>query len=277
MERFKKFFLTERNIMMIIVINALVIFLLYFPQIELNHPIFFLILEVLDYCFVLLYILEAIVKLSVLKPSGYFSDRWNVFDFLIVIISIPSLFHFMPGLRFLDTSVMKILRLFRLIRLVRFVLFIPHLEQLIAGSIRAMKASVFVIIVLFILNFLLALFTCHFYGALLPELFGDPLISSYHIFQLFTIEGWNEIPNAIAFAAQDQDIPYVDLVVGFTRFYFVLVVLLGGIFGMSLANAIFVDEMTIDNNIILEKKIDRLQEQITHLQALIEGKNRNDP
>lgn len=263
--------------MMAIAINAVIIFLLYFPQIEQNYPAFYLFLEIVDYCFILLYILEAIIKISVLKPATYFADRWNVFDFIIVVVSLPSLFHFMPFLGILDTSVLKILRLFRLVRLFRFVLFIPHLEQLIAGSVRAIKASVFVILVLFVLNFLLALFTCHFYGELLPDFFGDPLVSSYHIFQAFTLEGWNEIPNAIAEAAETQHVPYAELIIGFTRIYFVLIVLFGGIFGMSLANAIFVDEMTIDNNAVLEEKIDKLQEQITQLQVLIErNKMSND-
>jgi len=45
--------------------------------------------------------------------------------------------------------------------------------------------------------------------------------------------------------------------------------LMGGIFGMSLANAVFVDEMTMDNNLELEQKIDRLQEQIQALTEML--------
>ena len=47
-------------------------------------------------------------------------------------------------------------------------------------------------------------------------------------------------------------------------------VLIGGIFGMSLANAVFVDEMTMDNNQTLEAKIDKLQEEIAELKQLLE-------
>ena len=59
---------------------------------------------------------------------------------------------------------------------------------------------------------------------------------------------------------------------GLTRFYFVIVVLIGGIFGMSLANAIFVDEMTMDNNQDLEKKIDDLFEELRELKNILKKK-----
>ena len=57
--------------------------------------------------------------------------------------------------------------------------------------------------------------------------------------------------------------------IGVSRFYFIIVVLLGGIFGMSLANAVFVDEMTSDNNSDVEDKIDNLEKQIAELKSLL--------
>ena len=107
------------------------------------------------------------------------------------------------------------------------------------------------------------MFTCHLYAGVAPEYFGNPLISSYTIFQLFTMEGWNEIPAIIATRSATP------LLAGLTRFYFVVVVLFGGVFGLSLANAIFVDEMLIDNNDELEKKIDRLQREVEELTRLL--------
>jgi len=116
---------------------------------------------------------------------------------------------------------------------------------------------------LIFLNILLAMMTCQFYGDIAPEYFGDPLSSSYAIFQLFTVEGWNDIAQSVA---ERTSSPFL---VGITRFYFVLIVLLGGIFGMSLANAVFVDEMTMDNNDELEAKIDLLHHEIQELKALL--------
>ena len=89
---------------------------------------------------------------------------------------------------------------------------------------------------------------------------------------MFTIEGWNEIPSEIALAVERQGSPYGSWIIGFARLYSAIIVLVGGILGMSLANAVFVDEMTIDNNQDLERKIDDLQQQIAELKSLLENK-----
>ena len=150
------------------------------------------------------------------------------------------------------------------------------MDSIVKGLARALRASVFVFIALVFLNLILALFTCHFYGNLVPDLFGDPLISSYYIFQMFTIEGWNEIPTIIAEAAQEKGMANYSIIAGATRFYFIMIVLTGGIFGMSMANAIFVDEMTSDNTQLVEEKMDMLQKQVAELKELIKSQNRKD-
>lgn len=274
---FKNFFLNEKNIFWAIAINSVVIFLLYFRSIENNHPDVFQALEYLDAALVVLFIIEAIVKLKEFGVKGYFSKGWNVFDFIIVIVSLPALLIFFPSIQLGNTtSFLKILRLGRMIRLFRLMTFVPRMNLIVEGLGRALKASVFVILALLLLNFLLALFTCHFYRDRVPEYFGDPLISMYYIFQMFTVEGWNEIPATVAEAfAGDGSGPSAlpaNVMAGLTRFYFIVVVTLGGIFGMSLANAVFVDEMTSDNNDEVEKKIDALQEQIAELKGLLEKK-----
>jgi voltage-gated sodium channel len=93
---------------------------------------------------------------------------------------------------------------------------------------------------------------------------------------MFTVEGWNEIPAAIVAHINENgenlSPTRASLLIGLTRFYFVTVVLLGGVFGMSLANAVFVDEMTMDNNDALESKIDQLQNDIQELKTLLQQK-----
>ncbi len=266
---FKQFFLQEKNILIAIILNAIVIFFLYFPTLEKNHPQIYQILDLIDHLFVLLFVAEALVKINVLKSKTYFKDNWNVFDFIIAVASIPSFLAYI-GIPFLpNTSVFKMLRLFRWIRIFRYLSFIPRMDMIFAGLRRAVKASVFVLLALILLNFIVSLFTCHFYGHLVPKYFGNPLTSSYYIFQMFTVEGWNEIPEAIEVALEQKGVEHFRLMVGFSRFYFILIVLVGGIFGMSLANAVFVDEMTLDNNQGLEDKIDQLQIEISELKELI--------
>lgn len=51
------------------------------------------------------------------------------------------------------------------------------------------------------------------------------------------------------------------------RGYFVVAVLIGGILGLSLANAVFVDEMTIDNTRTLEAQVAELTAELRALRA----------
>lgn len=256
---FKRIFLEERKVLLAIILNTIVIFTMYFPMFKDSK-----VLEWIDHLFILFFTVEAIVKIREYGRKNYFANGWNVFDFILVVGSLPSilmLFFPLP-----DTSLVMILRIFRLVRIMRFIRFVPDVRKVITGLGRAMKASVFVFIALLILDLLLAVITCHFYGDVLPEHFGDPLLSAYTIFQLFTIEGWNEIPQLLGTKMDNA------VLMGLTRFYFVLIVLTGGIFGMSLANAVFVDEMTMDNNAELEKKILTLESKIDELLEM----NRNN-
>ena len=263
----KRFFLNERNILVAVIINAIVIVALYFPAYR-NDPW----LEFIDQLFILLFLIEALVKINAYKPKGYFGNGWNRFDFLIVVGSLPTLL--MSFVDIPDTSLIVILRLFRTVRLVRFIRFVPNLNHVILGLGRALKASVFIFVALVLMNLILAVITCHFYADIAPELFGDPLVSAYSIFQLFTLEGWNDIPARISEGMPADSAP---VLVGLTRLYFILIVLVGGILGMSLANAVFVDEMTMDNNRELEDKIDDLQVQIRELKELMLAQRTSSP
>ena len=106
----KRFFLSDRNMMIAILINTIIIFSIYFPSLK-QHDF----LVDIDHFFVLFFLIEAIVKIIVLKPSQYFSNNWNRFDFILVILSVPSLL--LAFLPIPDTSSILIFRVFRLARL----------------------------------------------------------------------------------------------------------------------------------------------------------------
>ena len=155
----KQFFLNEKYMLYAIILNAIVIFLLYFPQIEQGYPHLFESFDLIDHLFVIVFIIEAAVKLSTYGPKKYFKDYWNLFDFIIVIASLPSLCHYFGMAIIPNTSFLKILRLFRLVRIARFMKFVPHMPQILEGLGRAIRSSVFVIIASLFLNFILALYS----------------------------------------------------------------------------------------------------------------------
>lgn len=253
----KRLFLSERVMLVAVALNAVLIYCMCFPSL-----IGVKWLEYIDLAFIVLFIVEAVVKIRTYGVEGYFASGWNRFDFTIVLLSLPTLL--VPFFDVPDTGAFIILRLFRLVRIARLLRFVPNMQHIMAGLGRALRASVFVFAALIFLIFIFSIVTCQFYRDLAPEYFGDPLISLYSVFRMFTIEGWYEIPAAIAEKTEE------DWVIGVTRLYFGLMVLIGGVLGMSLANAVFVDEMTMDNTDVVEAKVDELSEQIAELKRLIE-------
>ena len=243
-------FLKEAVIINMIVLNSFVLFMLGFPGLKNS-----LILERVDHIFTIYFILEALTKIRTFTWLGYIKNPWNRFDFFLVIISFPSLFelsHIFP-----DISFLLVFRLLRLLRILRFLRFIPNIKQMFAGIQRAFRASFLVLIVMFIYNVLLAVLSNFLFSEISPEYFGNPMVALFSIFQIFTVEGWNETTQVLLESAPDNQ-----LMDGAIRFFFVAVVLTGGIFGFSIVNAIFVDEMVRDNNDDLEEKVDELNRKI---------------
>jgi len=245
--------MTEWVIVTAILANSATLFLMGFDGL---HSI--RIMDTIDHFFTIFFIGEIIVKVRAFGWKNYISDSSNKFDFALVAISSPSLFEIFITIP--DVSYLLVFRLLRVFRILRFMRFIPNINQLMAGVARAVRASIFVFAALFIYNFLLAILSSYLFRTHAPEHFGDPLISLYSIFQIFTLEGWNEIPRAII-----QNSEAGSWIPGLARLFFVVVVLTGGIFGFSIVNAIFVDEMMMDNNDVLEAKVDRLNEKIDKL------------
>ena len=257
----QRILLNERIIFFLILINAILIALLYFPQFKNNQELIFI-----DHLFVLIFLLEIFYKVKTAGFKAFWKSNWNRFETLIIISSIPAIFHSINPSA--EVSVLVVFRLLRIFRVIRFFQFIPRIDTIFSGLSRALKSSVFVFFALITLNFLFALLGCQFFRDIAPEYFGNPMISFYSIFQSFTIEGWNEIPKFLVERIEEQG--YSENLIYFyswsCRLFFVLVVITGGMLGMSLANAIFVDEMTMDNNKNLEDKIDKLSEQVLQLQ-----------
>lgn len=220
--------------------------------------------QALDVACVAFFLVEVVIKLRRQGRSGYFARWGNRFDFAVTLISAPALLHFWIELP--EMGAFLALRIARLLRLLRNLHFIPNRARLIAGVGRAMRASVGVFLALLIVNLILSLGATFLFGSAAPEYFGNPVLSIYSLFKIFTVEGWYEVPDLLAERAADP------LLAMFARAYFVMCVIVGGILGLSLLNAVFIDEMTSDNADALERKVDALRDEMRALRlALASG------
>ena len=170
-------------------------------------------------------------------------------------MSIPALVSWILGLPLTGLSFFLVFRVLRVFKSFRFIKFIPGINDLISGISRALKTSFIILLGFAIYIFIIGILSCYLYRNAAPEYFGDPILSFYSIFKIFTMEGWTEIPETIALNSS----PAIAVL---TKIYFVIILITGGIFGLSLVNAIFVDAMLSDNTEGIERKIDKLDAKI---------------
>ena len=250
----RKQFLNDKFILALIVINAVILFIGGYLTNE-NHKLIFLIA---DNFLTILFIIELIIKFNEYGQKKYFKSGWNKLDFTLILISVPALISFVFNIQIFDVSFLLVFRILRVFKAVRFFKFIPNVGELVKGVQRALKTSVFILIGFSIYIFIIGILSFYLFQNSQTEFFSTPTLSLYSTFKIFTVEGWYEIPEMIS-------TDYSKSATFFIYFYFIFVVVTGGIIGLSLVNSIFVDSMVSDNNDVIEQKIDNLDNKLNNI------------
>ena len=147
-----------------------------------------------------------------------------------------------------------VLRFFRVMH------FFPNFPKIICGFKTAMRESYGVLLSYCVIIVIFGLLNCSLFQDVDPEHFSSPLRSIYSVFQICTVEGWYEIPNSIAdYYGYSSVVPHV------VRLYFIFLLIMGGIIGMSFINSIFVDAMVADNNDDLKDQLKDLQQSVDEI------------
>ncbi|MFB6340199.1 ion transporter [Saccharicrinis sp. FJH62] len=250
----KKIFLNDKFILILILLNSLVLFI----QGYIEDPFYNILINVFDHFITLLFIVEMVIKVDVYGFRTYLKSNWNKLDFVLIILSVPSFITFVLGVDLLDFSFLLVFRVLRVFKTFRFFKFIPEIGNLLNGIRRAFKASIFIFLGFTVYIFVIGILSYYLFHSSDTESFSNPLISLYSTFKLFTLEGWSDISESLV---SYYPRAYSILI----YFYFIFVVLTGGVFGLSIVNSIFVDAMVSDNNDELEKKIDNLNRLVAEL------------
>jgi voltage-gated sodium channel len=279
-EKIGNWLISEKMIMAVIILNSFLIFLMAFPEVYADRSLFFM-LVILDEICLIYFLIEVILKIRMKTFKVFWERAWDKFDLILVIITFPMIIQlFVPSLMEpqngnseLFRKIFKSFMLLRLIRLLKLMKFVPNSTMLIEGIKRALKASIGVIISLFILNLIFALGATILFDNIdgAQPFFGDPLNSMYTMFKIFTVEGWYEIPDMLIDSIPDEE--KSNWMIFVIRSYFIVSVGTGGLLGLSLANAIFVDEMTLDNNMKLEGLIEELTAEVRELKEQVNENN----
>ncbi|TPE54169.1 ion transporter [Maribrevibacterium harenarium] len=115
---------------------------------------------------------------------SFFKKGWNVFDTLVVVVSLIPV----------DDSEMALLaRLVRVFRVLRMVSVVPELRVLINSLIKALPQLGYVVLLMFIIFYIYAAIGSFIFNDINPELWGDIAISMLTLFRIMTFEDWTDI------------------------------------------------------------------------------------
>jgi len=166
---------TQRIITFVILLNAAVLGLLTNKGLSAEET---LLLEIIDKCCLLVFVVELIAKLLAYRRN-FWSDGWNIFDFVVVVSSII----------FISSNV-SVIRAFRIFRLLKALAEFPELQVLVSAMLKAIPSMTWALLLLFIIFYIFAVFGSTLYGDTFPELFGDIGDSIFTLFQVMTFESW---------------------------------------------------------------------------------------
>ena len=169
-----KYFVTFITI--VIIINAITLGLETSPKIKTEFGV---ILSLIDRVALTIFTIELISKIAVYKLR-FFKDGWNIFDFLIVAVSL------IPA-----SGPFSVLRAFRIFRTLRLLSIVPSMKRIIQAIFISIPGILSVGTIIILIFYISSVLTTTFFGEKFYEWFGTIGNSMYTLFQIMTLESWS--------------------------------------------------------------------------------------
>lgn len=142
-------------------------------------------IELLDYAITIFFVIEILIRfIGEPKKLEFFKNGWNVFDSLIVLISLIPI----P-----NNSSYLLLRLLRIFRVLRIISVVPELKKIIEALIDSIKRVFYVSLLLFIILYVYATIGSILFSEDIPSRWNDVGISLITLFQVLTLSSWEQV------------------------------------------------------------------------------------
>jgi len=143
------------------------------------------IIVFLDWGITFFFLSEITVRfLGEKEKKRFFHSGWNIFDTLIVVVSLIPIE---------DSDLALIGRLVRIFRVLRMVSIIPELRTLLNSLLAALPQLGYVMLMMFIIFYIYAAVGSTFFAGINEELWGDIAISMLTLFRVMTFEDWTDV------------------------------------------------------------------------------------
>lgn len=117
------------------------------------------------------------------RPWRFFTDGWNVFDFVIVAAA------YLPGLAEQST----LLRLIRLLRVLRLLSTLPSLQMMVAALVHSIPRIGQMALMASLLFYIYAVAGTSLFGDHDPEHWGSLHVALLSLFRTLTLEDWTDL------------------------------------------------------------------------------------
>jgi len=151
-------------------------------EVETNYSIF---LQFADYFVTIYFIFEIAIKMVAEKKfMNFFKSGWNLFDFVIVVVTL------LPLEQSGFAAIARMLRVFRVLRLFTAR---PELKKIIDMLIKAIPSIIDIVILMFIIFYIYAIIGNFYFHDLPSGLWNDFLVSMLTLFRVLTFEDWTDV------------------------------------------------------------------------------------
>lgn len=215
----------------LILLSAIIIGLETYPRILKHYGD---VLLIIDNLIIMVFVIEIFLKIisNGPRPLAYFSDPWNVFDFIIVAVCLVP---------FNDTHYFAVFRILRILRVLRMITFFPKLKLIIGALLKSIPSMGYIIMLIGILFYVYAIVGVFVFGRQDPTHFGDLHHSFVTLFKVLTLEGWTDIMNVHIFGeVNDENMQIISL---WPFFYFSSFILIGAMIIMNLFIGVIMNSM----------------------------------
>jgi voltage-gated sodium channel len=137
------------------------------------------LITLLDRICLAIFVAELAAKLFA-QRAQFFRSGWNIFDFVIVGVSL------VPG-----NGGLSVLRALRILRVLRVISVVPSLRRVVEGFVTALPGMGSVFLLMGIMFYIGAVMATKLFGASFPQWFGSLGASGYSLFQIMTLESWS--------------------------------------------------------------------------------------
>ncbi len=166
---------TEKLIVGLIILNALVLGL---ETSDIVMEKFGPLLDFLDQALLAFFVVELVARMAIFGRA-FWRDAWNVFDFIVITISL------IPA-----TGPLQVLRALRVLRVLRVISAVPSLRRVVGGLVSSLPGMGSIALLLLLLFYVFSVMATQLYGREFPDLFGDMGKSAFTLFAVMTLEGW---------------------------------------------------------------------------------------